>query len=308
MADLIKRLLRDTPAYRNKWEHQLKGPSRIEPPVSAVARVITGQLRTEDDTATDDELFKRAKPLVAKAFQGDQLSRRTLDLVIQSFAIDESPADLNRLEWLWMRRSVPSAIGELGAVWTALVETSPEIFSSRQFQRTVLLVEEHAVGPDRKPAHHRTRQVIEALVDGPDRHLYLHDAPDATVTIEKGGVARRTLHLPASLIGLEIVYERPLRAGETRTLIYETRFRYPEQPPPNFRRAALREVDSMSLVLKFDAAAVPRHVWWCTWAALELEPEEREEVALGYDLSAERFVASAGGHIVGFEWRWDDVG
>lgn len=302
MAELLDRLLTTRPGYLIKWQRRLRGRVKAELSQSAVARVIA-EHRHEGGGPVPDAEFTSAKTLVVRALQGKRLTRPTLDLFIETFAIEGK--DLEDLEWLWERRELASVHGELATAWMALVHETPEILTARRYQRTVQLEEQHTVGPDRTPVAHRTRQVIEAMSSGPDRHIYIHDAPDAVVTIEKGGTAGRLLQLSESLVGLEILYEAPLVGGEHRILVYETQLHYSEPTEPNFRRAAIRRVDSMTILVRFHPTAVPHRIWWCTWPALELPADSREEVQLDADLTVERFVHTAWDKTFGFEWQWD---
>ena len=65
---------------------------------------------------------------------------------------------------------------------------------------------------------------------------------------------------------VDITLPRPLQAGETTSVVYETSFAYDKPPDPEFRRAALTRVDSVNLKVTFDPDALPQAVWWAQWS------------------------------------------
>jgi hypothetical protein len=118
-----------------------------------------------------------------------------------------------------------------------------------------------------------------------------------------GGAASNLEPAGAGLWRVEIRLARPLATGETATVVYDTRFDYPELPAPEFRRAARRHITNVNLRIRFHSAAVPATVAWSSWS-LDDRLIRSTPVELDSENGADRYLESLNGEIAGFTWRW----
>lgn len=291
------RLLAD-PArpYRQVWE--LRGPAYRGHDLNqtAVAKVLAAYLV---DRGVLSEFEERAWPRarrdwVRSRLSGAVLTHLELEAFMDAFGLDE--ADREQLRHLLASDGPPMFVpGELR------LEGLPD----RNWYAVDRTHDEHVVGPDGRPAHHRTTQTIRALVDDVTACLYLFTAERAKVEVSSGGAAEAPQQVGEKLWGVAIVLDQPLGAGETCEVTYETTYDYQEAPQPYVRRAAPLHPTEIEMVVSFDRARLPSAVHLSTWATVtDSEPVSSVLVDLadGHRASATWTVVRAG--LVGFSWSW----
>ena len=172
--------------------------------------------------------------------------------------------------------------------------------------RTLSVHEWHVVGPDGLPASHRTVLVLRALRDGLRGYTYRFDRREATVRAVRGarvGVPRTD---ESGFTEVELVFPRPLAAGETASFEFETVFGWRSVPPPQVRRAARLPVQHVEIRVQFSPQRLPAELHWGLWDGYGPDATLRaaERVALDDEHAAHRFMEELHGHTVGFTWTW----
>lgn len=297
-ADHLTRLLASPGRYRRQWERvsgTSVGPREIHLP--AVCEVLADWLIDQGELSDRDPSPKRrVRDRVRRALSGEVLTLPTVRAFAGAFDFDVG--DLERLEALL---SGSSRVRVLSGRYSG----SPAVAAHRRRYRTISLHEHHYVNAQRLPYRHRTSQVIEATEDGVAAHRYIFDSAALTVDVLHGGtVGGEILTIGDGLYGVDIELTRPLHRGETTTLVYETRFSYPEPPPPEFRRAGVNRVENLDLLVQFDPASPPSRVYFASWPALDSEPENQTPMHLEPDGSVHAFLAGLEHAIAGFHWEW----
>ncbi len=91
-AELLCRLLRERPAYRQAWsQHTRRGGRGVHQ--GAVAHVLAEHLwATGTEPRSNDGLPRQLKDVVSRALSGRTLSPRVLGLFIAAFDMDEHTA------------------------------------------------------------------------------------------------------------------------------------------------------------------------------------------------------------------------
>ena len=173
--------------------------------------------------------------------------------------------------------------------------------------RTVALHEWHRIGADGLPLRHRTIQVIRALQPGLRSYTYRFDRREVEVDFVSG--ARPSEPYQDDVLGLtavDLVFPRPLEAGETASFEYVTVFHWHSVPPPRFRRAARLAVEHLDIAVVFAPERLPAQVEWGLWAGFTDDAPLRaaERVELAADHGVQRFIEHLHGHTVGFTWTW----
>jgi hypothetical protein len=297
-AEHLERLLSTPGPYRKEWQRQSAtsvGPDEIHQP--AVCAVLADYLIDQGEMSEDEPSPKRRiRDRVRRALSGEVLTLSTVRAFAGAFGF--SPEDLERLEALL---SGSSGVRMLSGSYAG----TPAVAGQRPGYRTISLHEYHYVNADRMPYRHRTSQVIEAVDDVVSAHRYMFDAAALTVDVLHGGsVYGDIVAQGEGLYSVDIELTRPLRRGETASLVYETRFAYPEPPEPEFRRVGVNRVENVDLLVQFDPAGPPRRVFFASWPALNSRPENETEMQLEPDGSVHVFLAGLEHAIAGFYWEW----
>lgn len=288
----LRELLMTRP-FRAQWERfatrRTDGPN-----LAAIAQVIAVHLwETGERHESQEALPRELKDRVGRALGGSVLSPTTLRWFVEAFDIPE----VEERE-LWRLLNEPSS----GPVVIRGTAVSPLKLPPRH--RTIALHEFHDIGPDRKPATHRTVHVIESLVDHFDSYPYRFDSSLVDVQVLHGGRATASRPDQAGLHAVDIVLSRPIGRGQTASFEYVTRFAYDQPPPPEFRRAAFSPVENLDIRVRFAAEARPARISWCVWEGLGTTKTYEEAVELDDDHGVHRFVRSVVGAVVGFSWSW----
>ena len=172
--------------------------------------------------------------------------------------------------------------------------------------RTVSLHEWHTVGPDGLPVRHRTVHVLRALRSGLSAYTYRFDSREARVQAIRGCRAGEPRPDADGLMAVDLELARPLAAGETASLEYETRFAWRSVPPPQLRRGMRQRVERLDMRVEFSPERLPARLEWAVWDGFGPDARVRaaEVVTLDDEHAAHRFVDAAEGVTVGFTWTW----
>jgi hypothetical protein len=297
-ADHLSRLLAAPGPYRRQWEHVSStsvGPGELHLP--AICSVLAEYLIEQGEMSENEPSPKRRiRDRVRRALSGEVLTLSTVRALAGAF--DFRGEDVDRVEALL---SGSSRVRVLSGRYAG----SPAVSASRRGYRSVSLQEHHYVGADRLPYRHRTNQVIEAVDDPMITYRYTFDAAALTVDVLHGGtVTGEIMSLGDGMYAVDIALTRPLRRGETTSLVWETRFAYAEPPPPEFRRIGINRLENVDLRVQFDQERLPREVYFASWPSLDSEPVPEFETPIEPDGSVHVFLSGLEHAIAGFHWEW----
>jgi hypothetical protein len=282
--------------YRRLWERSsMHVPRTSKVQINAVAGVIARHLEYANDQTTE---YRRLRDRVRAALRGLEVTTTALSQIIDAFAM--SPADAEQL-WALARGD-----GTIKLVTgTALPPGGLYEATGPRRHETIMLHEVHQVGPDRKPASHRTVQTLRAQVDGMDFYPYVFDTNAATVVVRRGGTPGRLYRIDDTFFGMNIELDHELRVDETAMLDLVTTFNYDELPPPELRRGAFHQIEKFMLEVRFDPTMVPQQVYWAEWDNFDNNViTRRQPVELDQALAAHCYHERISRTIVGFCWDW----
>jgi hypothetical protein len=279
------RQLLAAPPYRKMWERHVRHRRSGDISQAAVARVIAEHLLDSGERPFEaGDLDRQLKDRVARALSGRSLSGATLQWIIDAFDISNT---------------------EAAALWSLFTPPPIALPAPRPMPyRNVAIHELHTLGADGLPAFHRTVQVIEAGAEPVSQYTYRFDTNTVDVQVLRGGRAGPIYDSGDGIFAVDIKFSRTVAPGQTASLEYLTTFCYREPPPCEFRRASVRQIDSLEVGIQFHPGRLPRHLHWTTWATLDGPPIPQEEMELDPEHSAHRFVQQAAASILGFTWEW----
>ncbi|GIG68806.1 hypothetical protein [Phytomonospora endophytica] len=165
-----------------------------------------------------------------------------------------------------------------------------------------------AVGAERGERSVRSRQVLRAEADGPDRwvavvHIDDHSLPLPRIEpVRYCRLGRVVGRRAEGLIAAELLFERPLRRGETVIFEHEVVGAAPYPLATNYERKFRRPVREFTLEVCFDPATLPPRLW--RFAQEADLPEQVEEVPMGSGGSAHAVTLNFGPGRYGFRWDW----
>lgn len=293
----LRRMLADPSRHcREMWERRGAAYRGRDLNQTAVAKVIAAYLvdRGLLSEFEEGDWPRARRDWVRSRLSGAVLTHLELELFMDAFGLEES--DRDRLRQL-LDSDVPPMFepGELR------LDGLPDR-AAYAVDRTL---DEHVVGPDGLPAHHRTTQTVRALVDDVTACLYLFDAGTVSVAVTQGGTGDAPRQVGDGIWAVVITLDSPLRAGESCDLTYETTFDYREEPPPVLRRAAPPHEAEIEMVVSFDPARLPTAVHLSTWAtAADSEPVSSALVDLDHEHRASVTWTVLRAGLVGFSWSW----
>jgi hypothetical protein len=162
------------------------------------------------------------------------------------------------------------------------------------------------VGPEGGERSYLSRQVLRAEADGPDRwvvimHLDEHDRPLPTVRPLRHCRLGRTVLRPADgLLVAELLFDRPLRKGETVITEHELVNSAPYPPADNYERKFRLPVREFVLEICFDPARLPAN---CVRYS---QLDEADEIAQQVEVSGSvhGVALNFGPGRYGFRWDW----
>ncbi len=204
-------------------------------------------------------------------------------------------------------RARRSAAAEIGRFWPdeRRIDAAVSDVDTRWDERLTRLSQHDVVtvGAGREELEFRSRQVLRAEADGPDRwvvilHLDEHDRPLPELRSLRGCHPGRSVLKPEDgLLVVELLFARPLERGETVITEHTLVNRAPYPVATNYERKFRLPVREYVLEIRFSPAAVPPV---CRRFA---EPGEETEVIP--EAGAVHGVAlNFGPGRYGFEWDW----
>ncbi|TDU88549.1 hypothetical protein EV138_2095 [Kribbella voronezhensis] len=163
-----------------------------------------------------------------------------------------------------------------------------------------------SVGADGGEQSYHSRQVLRAEADGPDRwvvimHLDEHDRPLPTINPLRHCHLGRTVLRPADgLLVAELLFDRPLRKGETVITEHELVNSEPCPPAGNYERKFRLPVREFVLEICFDPARLPGG---CERYS---QLDEADEIAVAVEPaeSVHGVALNFGPGRYGFRWDW----
>jgi transcriptional regulator with XRE-family HTH domain len=164
------------------------------------------------------------------------------------------------------------------------------------------------IGSDGGERSYHSRQVLRAEADGPDRwvlimHLDEHDRPLPAIWPLRHCHLGRTVRRPADgLLVAELLFDRPLRKGETVITEHELVNVAPYPPATNYERKFRLPVREFVLEICFDPTRLP--VVCSGFSQLD----DADEVVRPVDVNVEvhGVVLNFGPGRYGFRWGWHE--
>lgn len=164
------------------------------------------------------------------------------------------------------------------------------------------------VGADQGERTYTSRQVLRAEADGPDRwvvilHLDEHDRAVPEVRAVRNCRVGRVIDRPESgLVVAELLFDRPLRRGETVITEHEIVNQAPYPVDCGYERKFRLPVREYVLEVCFDPAVKPAR---CTqYARLDDGTEETRDVELSDSAEVHSVALNFGPGCYGFRWDW----
>jgi hypothetical protein len=307
-GSFLHELLAQQGPYRRLWERDVVRSRPGEITQLAVAQVLARYLWSHPRGTGDvDALPRQLKDTVGRALSGALLSRPTLALFIDAFAISGEHAD--RLWRLWEGSARISVLSGPRAVGAKTEEELRSVFGSRRHQ-TVSMHDHVYVGSDGRIERTRTLQVVEAIVDGLDRIPYLYDTNALTLEVGQGcgDVSGDVYQVSEHVYAATIPLARELSTGETTSLEYVTAYRYPgnlaDPHEREYRRAVMRRLENFDMRVEFHPQMLPAHVWWAVWDGVDGDIIDREPATLGSQHEVHRYLRAIEKTVAGFCWSW----
>jgi hypothetical protein len=287
----LRMLLLRPGEYRSRWERRSEQPAAGTIRYDAVAQVLQPAAHRLPGDAGVVEATRRA-------LEGVELTPPLADIFVEEFGLTARHAQ--RLRDLLRGSPTVRVISGDTLPPPGLEPAGPADVE------TLSLHELHVLGPDGLPAEHETIQVIKATRDGVDSVPYRFDTDELMVEVIRGGrVSDRPYRVTDTIYGVDILLNRPLRAGETTLMQYRTTFYYKSPPPPEFRRGVLRSTRDLTMWVKFDPQRIPSRVYRARWDRLDqARVVEREPVEPDEELSVHHRFGAVEKAVVGFYWEW----
>jgi hypothetical protein len=307
-SSFLRELLRRPGPYRRQWEQHVVRTRPGEINQLAVAEVLARRLWSYPRGAGDaDVLPHQLKDTVGRGLSGRLLSRSTLALFIEAFAI--SDADADRLWRLWEGSGTISVLSGSRAVTPRTEHELASIIGPRR-HRTVSMHDHMTIGVSGRPVRGRTLQVIEAIMDGVDRIPFMQDTKALTVEVGQGctGLSGDLFQVSDELFVTSILLARTLDVGQTATLEYQVTYQYPGDPDDpgerEHRRAVMSRLENFDTRVEFHPDRLPTSIWWAIWDGVSGPVLEQEAVTLDAQHSVHRYLRFIEKTVAGFHWTW----
>lgn len=305
-AEYLRELLLRPGRPRRTWEQYAERTRHGQVNQLAVAEVLARHLWQHPRRRRDGDLLPRQlKDTAARALSGRLLSKATLDLFIDAFALPAAEQDQ-----LWRLWEGSPRVRMLTGIRAIRPDTADKVAAllGPPGHQTVSLHDHAFVRADRRVGGVRTIQVLEALRDGLDSIPYIYDTSALTLRVGHGCEAPAG---PGSQVKdgpyvLRIPLARTLSAGETLSLEYATTFHYQGEVTAEqhqYRRAVMRRVDNIDLRVEFDPEYVPSAIWWAVWDGVDGGIIEQHRVQPDSQNSVHRYLRLAEKTVVGFYWE-----
>jgi len=305
-AEYLCELLLRPGRLRRTWEQYAERTRQGQVNQLAVAEVLARHLWQHPRRRGDGDLLPRQlKDTAARALSGRLLSRATLELFIDAFALPDAEQD--QLWRLWEGSPRVRMLSGTRAIRPDTAERVAALLGPAGHQ-TVSLHDHAFVRADGRIGGVRTIQVIEALRDGLDSIPYIYDTSALTLRVGHGCEAPRG---PGSQVRngpyvLRIPLARTLAEGETLSLEYATTFHYRGEitaQERQYRRAVMRRVDNIDLRVEFDPEYVPSAIWWAVWDGVDGGVIEQHRVQPDSQNSVQRYLRLVERTVAGFYWE-----
>ena len=306
-ADYLRELLLRPGQPRRAWEQYAERTRQGEVNQLAVAEVLARHLwRHPRRTADEGVLARQLKDTAARALSGRLLSRATLELFMEAFALPDAEQD--QLWRLWEGSPRVRVLRGTRAILRPDTADRVAALLGPPGHQTVSLHDHAFVRADGRIGGVRTIQVIEALRDGLDSIPCMYDTSALTLRVGHGCEAPAG---PGSQVKdgpyvLRIPLARTLSAGETLSLEYATIFRYRGEMTAEqrqYRRAVIRRVDNIDLRVEFDSEHVPSAIWWAVWDGADGGIVEQHRVQPDSQNSVHQYLRLAEKAVAGFHWE-----
>jgi hypothetical protein len=308
-AEYLRELLLRPGRPRRTWEQYAERTRHGQVNQLAVAEVLARYLWRHPKRPGDGDLLPRQlKDTAARALSGRLLSKATLELFMEAFALPDAEQD--QLWRLWEGSPRVRMLTGARAIRPDTADRVAAVLGPPGHQ-TVSLHDHAFVRADGQIGGVRTIQVIEALRDGLDSIPYIYDTAALTLRVGHGCEAPVG---PGSQVKdgpyiLRIPLARTLSAGETLSLEYATTFHYQDvvtAEQRQYRRAVMRRVDNIDLRVEFDPEYVPLSVWWAVWDGVEGGVIEQHRVQPDSQNSVHRYLRLVEKTVAGFYWEDQD--
>lgn len=306
VGDYLRELLLRPGRPRRAWEQYAERTRHGQVNQLAVAEVLARHLWQYPRRPGDDELLPRQlKDTAARALSGRVLSRATLELFIEAFALPAAEQDQ-----LWRLWEGSPRVRMLTGTRAVRPDTADQVAAllGPPGHQTVSLHDHAFVRADGRVGGVRTIQVIEALRDGLDTIPYIYDTSALTLRVGHGCEAPvgPGSQVKDGLYVLRIPLARTLPAGETLSLEYATTFQYRGEITADqrqYRRAVMRRVDNIDLRVEFDPEYGPPAIWWAVWDGVDGDIIERHRVQPDSQNSVHWYLRLVEKTVAGFYWE-----
>jgi hypothetical protein len=305
-GEYLHELLLRPGRLRRTWEQYAERTRPGQVNQLAVAEVLARHLWQHPRRRGDADLLPRQlKDTASRALSGRVLSRATLELFIDAFALPEAEQDQ-----LWRLWEGSPRVRMLTGSRAIRAETAEEVSAllGPPGHQTVSLHDHAFVRADGRIGGVRTIQVIEAIRDGVDNIPYIYDTAALTLQVGHGcepptAPGRQVRNGPYVL---RIPLARTLAEGETLSLEYATTFQYRDEMTEKerqYRRAVMRRVDNIDLRVEFDPEYIPPAIWWAVWDGMEGSVVEQQRVQPDSQNSVHRYLRLVEKTVAGFYWE-----
>jgi hypothetical protein len=310
-ARVLWEMLLRNPRYRRVWvDFALREGLTVEPGrvnQEAVRRVVAIYLHDQghpdfkQDPETPDQLRRRPwRDRINRVANAEHLTAETLGAILGSFEVDEK--DTHRL--LLLHSGVDDnsvVIGEL---------PPPESAGFHKATHdTLVIMDDHYLGPNGLPRRHETTQIVVPRVDGLSYFPIRFSAADlvdiTSVELLRGGRCQEPISLPNGTHEYRIEFFQPLKRDETAQIKYAVDFDYQSQPPSDYRRVIYGHLDRLSIYVRFDETCLPSRIWWTKWRSWEGDSKILDErpVELDDELAVHQDLIYIESAVVGFRWE-----
>jgi hypothetical protein len=305
-AKYLRELLLRPGPPRRTWEQYAERNRQGQINQLAVAEVLARHLwRHPRRTGDADLLPSQLKDTAARALSGRLLTKATLELFMEAFALPDT--EQNQLWRLWEGSARVRMLRGTRAILRPDTADRVAALLGPPGHRTVSLHDHAFVRADGRIGGVRTIQVIEALRDGMDSIPYMYDTSALTLRVGHGceppvGPGSQVEDGPYVL---RIPLARTLSVGETLSMEYATTFHYRGEitaEQRRYRRAVMRQADNIDLRVEFDPEHVPSAIWWAVWDEVDGGIVEQHRVQPDGQNSVHRYFRLVEKTVIGFYW------
>jgi hypothetical protein len=187
---------------------------------------------------------------------------------------------------------------------------APEALDQEQQLTLVGLHDRCQLGPDGGQRSITTRAVFEARTDGQDRWLLIYNSddpsagPPALTTVRNCHLGRQQVDTANGLMVAELMFDQPIRRGETYLIEYELENAGPPYPTCNRThwREFRRPIREYLLEIHFNSATVPGRCQQFARPAGQKHPRMRN-LSLDACQSVHAVAIDFGPGLFGIEWE-----